>query len=164
MESRWSKKPQGGAARADAKRNVAAPPAARAQSAVPSAEMRKASLDAARPHAYGRVRKESLTLDGVTVTRVTFGVGARWSEDVAPAAGTDRCLAPHVAIVLSGALRVRMDDGSVEDFRTNDVMLLPPGHDAWTLGDAPCVFVELSQGYDRYERGAPASAERERFG
>lgn len=106
--------------------------------------MLKASLDAAGAQVHGRVRRESLTLDGVTVTRVTFGVGARWSEDVAPKAGTASCLAPHVAIVLSGALRVRMDDGTVEDFAKNDVMLLPPGHDAWTLGDAPCVFVELS--------------------
>jgi hypothetical protein len=38
----------------------------------------------------------------------------------------DRCQLPHVALVLSGALHVVMDDGSEEDFRKNDVMLLPP--------------------------------------
>ncbi len=44
-----------------------------------------------------------------------------------------------------------MDDGSEEEFGPNDVMMLPPGHDAWTVGDVPCVFVEFSEGNDYYE-------------
>lgn len=48
----------------------------------------------------------------------------------------------------------RWDDGSVEDFGKNDIMMLPPGHDAWTVGDEPCVFVEFSQGYNYYKGGA----------
>jgi hypothetical protein len=28
--------------------------------------------------------------------------------------------------------------------------MLPPGHDAWTVGDEPCVFVEFSKGIDYY--------------
>jgi hypothetical protein len=28
--------------------------------------------------------------------------------------------------------------------------MLPPGHDAWTVGDEPCVFVEFSRGNDYY--------------
>jgi hypothetical protein len=47
-----------------------------------------------------------------------------------------------------------MDDGSVEDFAKNDIMMLPPSHDAWTVGDEPCVFVEFSQGYNYYKSGA----------
>jgi hypothetical protein len=27
-------------------------------------------------------------------------------------------------------------------------MLLPPGHDAWAVGEQPCVFVEFSRGND----------------
>jgi hypothetical protein len=57
---------------------------------------------------------------------------------------------PHVAVVLSGTLHVVMDDGSAEEFSTGDVMLLPPGHDAWTVGHEPCVFVEFSRGNDYY--------------
>jgi hypothetical protein len=102
-----------------------------------SGKTQKANLDVAKPHVHARVRKDSLTVDGVTVTRVPFGVGARWSEDVAPVAETRTCRAPHVPPVLSGVLRVRMDDGSMEDFGRNDVMLLPSGHDAWTVGEEP---------------------------
>jgi quercetin dioxygenase-like cupin family protein len=120
--------------------------------------MRKGSLDAGEVQIHGPIRKRSVTLDGVTVTEVTFGPGARWSLDLAAKAGTKSCTAPHVALVLSGSLRVRMDDGSEEEFSTGDVMLLPPGHDAWTVGAAPCVFVDFSDGYARY--GMPESGER----
>ena len=52
--------------------------------------------------------------------------------------GTSSCELPHVAIVLSGTPHV-VDDGSAEDFSKNDVIFLPPGHDAWAVGDEPCV-------------------------
>jgi hypothetical protein len=84
------------------------------------------------------------------VTRATFDVGAKWSNDLKDYAGTNSCQLPHVALVLSGTLRVVMDDGSQQDFSRNDVMLLPPGHDAWSVGNEPCVFVEFSQGNDYY--------------
>ncbi len=113
--------------------------------------MQKGSLDAAEPDVHGRITKESVELEGVTVTRVTFNPGARWSADLKPHAGTDSCLLPHVGVVLDGTLRVVMDDGSEADFCANDVMLLPPGHDAWAVGERPAVFVEFSRGNDLYD-------------
>jgi mannose-6-phosphate isomerase-like protein (cupin superfamily) len=115
-----------------------------------SLRMQKGNLDAVRPDRHGKITKETVALEGVSVTRVTFGVGAKWSQDLKEYAGTESCELPHVAIVLSGTLHVVMDDGSAEDFRKNNVMLLPPGHDAWTVGNEPCVFVEFSRGNDYY--------------
>jgi len=112
--------------------------------------MQKGSLDAAEADHHGKIKKETVALNGVSVTRVTFDVGARWSQDLKDYAGTHSCQLPHVALVLAGTLRVVMDDGSQEDFSRNEVMLLPPGHDAWTVGDEPCVFVEFSRGNDYY--------------
>jgi hypothetical protein len=57
-----------------------------------------------------------------------------------------------------------MDDGAEEDFGPNDVMLLPPGHDAWTLGDEPCVFVEFSRGYEDYAHRTGTASPAERLG
>jgi len=114
--------------------------------------MQKANLDAVPADVHGKIKKQSVNLDDVTVTQVTFDVGASWSNDLKTYAGTDSCLLPHVALVLSGVLRVQMDDGSVEDFGKNDIMMLPPGHDAWTVGEEPCVFVEFSQGNNYYQR------------
>jgi ethanolamine utilization protein EutQ (cupin superfamily) len=115
------------------------------------ASMQKGSLDAAHADAHGLISKATVDLEGVSVTRVTFNRGARWSNDLKEYAGTDSCELPHVALVLSGRLHVAMDNGSEEEFGPNDVMLLPPGHDAWTVGEAPCVFVEFSRGNDVYD-------------
>src|SRR5438270_10909835 len=117
--------------------------------------MQKGNLVAAQADVHGRISKQTVALEGVSVTRVTFAPGARWSVDLKPYAGTELCELPHVAVVLSGRLGVQMQDGSMQDgsmqeFTADDVMLLPPGHDAWTIGDEPFVFVEFSRGNDYY--------------
>ncbi|PCM43901.1 hypothetical protein [Marinobacter sp. ANT_B65] len=114
-------------------------------------EMQKGNLDDMQAESHGRIKKETVELNGVSVTRVTFDVGAKWSEDLKDYAGTCSCVLPHVALVLSGTLKVVMDDGAEEEFSKNDVMLLPPGHDAWSVGDVPCTFIEFSRGNDYYE-------------
>jgi hypothetical protein len=115
--------------------------------------MQKANLDEIQADVHGRIAKESAALDGVTVTRVTFGPGASWSSDLKKYAGTESCELPHVALVLEGRLHVRMDDGSEDEFGPHEVMMLPPGHDAWSVGGEACVFVEFSRGNDYYEAG-----------
>jgi len=113
--------------------------------------MQKGNLDVAESEPHGLISKATVELNGVSVTRVTFGVGAKWSNDLKAYAGTHSCELPHVALVLGGTLHVVMDDGTEEDFSKNDIMLLPPGHDAWTVGNEPCVFVEFSRGNDYYD-------------
>lgn len=115
-----------------------------------SKALQKGNFDSVQSDRHGRIKKETVQLKGLSATRVTFGVGARWSEDLKEYAGTESCELPHVALVLSGTLHVVMDDGSAEDFSKNQVMLLPPGHDAWSVGNEPCVFVEFSRGNDYY--------------
>jgi hypothetical protein len=104
---------------------------------------------------HGKIKKETVTLDTVNVTRVTFNEGAKWSNDLKDYAGTESCQLPHVALVQSGRLKVVMDDGSEEEFGAGDVMMLPPGHDAWAVGQEPCVFVEFSEGCNYYAEVNP---------
>ena len=113
--------------------------------------MQKAQLDKAPRDVHGAIFKQTVNLEGVSVTKVTFSVGAKWSKDLKPYAGTKSCLLPHVPYILSGAIAIRMDDGSEESFRAGDVMMLPPSHDGWTLGEQPCEFVEFSRGNDYYD-------------
>ena len=89
--------------------------------------MQKGNLVAAPADVHGRISKQTVALEGVSVTRVTFAPGARWSVDLKPYAGTDLCELPHVAVVLSGRLGVQMRDGSTQEFTADDVMLLSPG-------------------------------------
>ena len=112
--------------------------------------MQKARLADLERDVHGLISKRTAELDGVSVTQVTFDRGARWSQDLKAYAGTDLCELPHVAVVTGGALGVQMADGSEEVFSAGDVMLLPPGHDAWTVGDEACTFIEFSRGADYY--------------
>jgi len=36
-----------------------------------------------------------------------------------------------------------MDDGSEAEFGPGDVGLVPPGHDAWVVGDEPVVVIDI---------------------
>jgi hypothetical protein len=112
--------------------------------------MQKVRLADVASDAHGLISKRTAELDGLSVTQVTFNQGARWSNDLKDYAGTELCELPHVALVISGTLGVRMSDGSEDNFSAGDVMLLPPGHDAWTVGEEACTFVEFSRGNDYY--------------
>ena len=81
----------------------------------------------------------------------TFEPGWRWSDDVKPIAGTDSCQAHHSLYVLSGRMHVVMDDGTESEVGPGDAVIIPAGHDAWTVGDEPCVAVDFT-GVARYAK------------
>jgi len=37
-----------------------------------------------------------------------------------------------------------MDDGSELELGPGDVVAIPPGHDAWVVGDEPCVVLDFA--------------------
>ena len=45
---------------------------------------------------------------------------------------------------VSGRLHVIMGDGSEAEFGAGDVSMIPPGHDAWVVGNEPVVVVDIS--------------------
>lgn len=79
---------------------------------------------------------------GSQVGRYTLQPGWRWSEHVKPVAGTGLCMAPHQSYQLSGRLHVVMSDGTEIDVAAGEVTSLPPGHDAWVVGDETVVVVD----------------------
>ena len=90
------------------------------------------------PNGYEDVVKVYGTLVGLA----TFEPGWRWSNDVRPLMGTDSCPVRHVGYVLSGRLHVRMHDGSTLDLEPGEVFEIPPGHDAWVVGDDSCRLLD----------------------
>jgi quercetin dioxygenase-like cupin family protein len=112
------------------------------------------SLDApeeTRPFEGGSGQVELVNLEGGAVGRATFLPGWRWSEHVKPIAQTASCEAAHTGYYVSGRMRVVMDDGAEMDFGPGDFAVIPPGHDAWVLGDEPCVVIDW-QGFADYAR------------
>ncbi len=110
------------------------------------------SADEVRTFPHGRI--ELLTVSGGTIGRAIFEPGWRWSNDVKPIAGTRSCEMAHSVYVLSGKTRVRMDDGEERDLGPGDYAFIPPGHDGWTVGNEPCVVLDLI-GMAEYAKASP---------
>jgi len=89
---------------------------------------------------------------GHTVGHGTFEPGWTWSGNVKPIAGTDSCQVSHLGYVLSGRMKVRMDDGSETTIEAGQVVAIPPGHDAEVVGDEPCRMVDFGEFGDYAKR------------
>ncbi|MEV7727499.1 cupin domain-containing protein [Streptomyces sp. NPDC101733] len=107
--------------------------------------------DETRPFQDGKGRLDLIETSGGPVGRAVFEPGWRWSEHVKPIAGTDSCTAAHTGYVVSGRMRIVMDDGEGDDYGPGDFMQVAPGHDAWVVGDEACVAVDWT-GYGDYAR------------
>jgi hypothetical protein len=94
-----------------------------------------------RPFPKGHL--ELVHIGGVAMGRGTFEPGWKWSECVKPIAKTNSCQAPHLGYVISGRMKAVMDDGQELTFGPGDAMSLPPGHDAWIVGNEKCVVIDI---------------------
>ena len=100
-------------------------------------------------------------LDLITIGQLTFGretlqPGWRWSKDVRPIAGTERCEFHHVGYQVSGQWVCEDRDGTQVEIRPGDLFDTPPGHDSWVVGDAPCVTIDFQGIADWAARGTGA--------
>ena len=109
------------------------------------------SPEETRPFEGGKGQLELVNLDAGAVGRATFQPGWRWSEHIKPIAKTDSCQAAHMGYVISGRMKVVMDDGEQMEFGPGDFGIIPAGHDAWIVGNEPCVVIDW-QGFTEYAR------------
>lgn len=179
---RWSRRGlDGRAERADARRNRLRVVSERVDPApieqLPDGEHLQPWVLAQRRHhrPMGAIRRKSfedrdglreLPLLTVSLARIgsdTIGRGVvqpgwHWSEHLAPVMRTESCPVHHVQVLLSGRFAVRMDDGEEVAFQPGDVMDIPPGHDAWVVGDDPAVLIDFAGNIDAL--GLPREHER----
>ena len=97
-------------------------------------------------------RLELLNLaGGAQVGRITVQPGWKWSEHVKPIAKTESCQAAHLGYFVSGRMKVVMDDGEEMEYGPGDFAVMAPGHDAWIVGDEPCIVIDW-QGFADYAK------------
>ena len=119
-------------------------------------EMQKKTLsEPDERRAFDKGQIDLVSLGGVTFGRATFQPGWKWSTCVKPLVNTKSCQAPHLQYQVSGRLRVVMDDGSEQEFGPGDVGLIPPGHDAWVVGNEPVVAIDISGMVDYAKPAVP---------
>jgi hypothetical protein len=98
--------------------------------------------DEVRKFTNGKV--ELANLGESTIGRVILEPDWKWSKDVKPIANTNSCQFAHTQYAISGRIRVRMDDGTEQEFGADEVMYIPPGHDGWVVGNEPFVAVDFT--------------------
>ena len=118
---------------------------------------RLSTPDEVRTFDHGRV--EIFSLDDVDIGRQYFEPGWRWSTVIKPIAGTEFCQYHHIGIVLGGHLRVEMEDGVTLEIGPDTAYEIPPGHDAWVVGEEPWVTFDFA-GMRSFGRSAASSGDR----
>jgi len=93
-----------------------------------------------------KTKIEVANFGDTTLMRATFQPGWKWSECVKPTVGTTSCQVPHVNYIISGHLVIAMDNGIKVEMGPGDIAIIPPGHDAWVIGQEPCVALDFSGG------------------
>jgi class 3 adenylate cyclase len=115
------------------------------------------SPDQVRRYPHGRV--ELVNLDETTVGRFVHEPGWRWSVDVRPIVGTEWCQFRHVGYVISGRLHAVTEDGTTLEIGPGDAYEIPPGHDAWVVGETHWETVEFASARS-FGQGADERGER----
>ena len=107
--------------------------------------------DETRQFEAGKGTLELVNTDNGPVGRARFEPGWKWSDHIKPIAKTDSCEAAHAGYVISGRMKVVMNDGTEDEFGPGDLMIIPPGHDAWIVGDEAAVVIDWT-GFGDYAK------------
>lgn len=78
------------------------------------------------------------------VKRASIGPGWRFTKHTSAVVGTQLCELFHIKYIIQGRFGFRMKDGTEMEFGPGEVAIVDPGHDAWVVGDQPCVFIDLA--------------------
>jgi len=81
------------------------------------------------------MESELVQVGPIAVGRAVLEPGWRWSTSLKPVSGGESCQVHHITLVLSGRIRFEMEDGETAEFGPNTLVDVPPGHDAWVVGD-----------------------------
>jgi hypothetical protein len=116
-----------------------------------------AAMTGATSREIGGVRLDVAKAGAARVKRMIYPAGFRWSKNMKPVVGTDRCMHAHVGFLAKGEIHIEYADGCVEEYKAPQVVAIDPGHDGWVVGKEPVVLIEFDFEGDTIARlGMPA--------
>jgi hypothetical protein len=92
---------------------------------------------------FGPVEIDVGEVGDARIKRMVYPAGMRWSTDIRPLAGTERCEHAHAGYLAEGALKFEFEDGCTLEFTAPAIVDVAPGHDAWVVGDGRAVLIEV---------------------
>ncbi len=90
-----------------------------------------------------KAKLQLVTVGGFTMGLRTLEPGWRWTTSMKQLANTRTCEVHHTGYVISGRMGFLMEDGTKLEVGPGDAFDVRPGHDTWTIGEAPAVFLDL---------------------
>jgi hypothetical protein len=106
-------------------------------------EARFDAVSGARHVSFGPVEIDVGSVGEARIKRMVYPAGMRWSTDIQPLVGTERCEHAHAGFLVEGALRFEFDDGCTLEYVAPAVVDVAPGHDACVVGDHHAVLIEV---------------------
>jgi EutQ-like cupin domain len=108
-------------------------------------EMQRKSLNSSPDEivTFEKGKVDIAKVGDTSIGRGYFEPGWSWEKSIKPIAKTDSCQLPHTHYVISGKLKVALDDGTEEEFGSGDVAYVPPGHNSWVIGNEPLVIIDF---------------------
>jgi class 3 adenylate cyclase len=99
-----------------------------------------------------------LRVGSLALGYATVQPGFRWSTHLRQETDEPLCQIHHLQLLLSGRFAVEMDDGEYVEIAPDEIFDVPPGHDAWVLGDEPAIILDFLGNIEQL--GRPTSKDR----
>lgn len=109
-------------------------------------------LSGATTRTIGGVTIDEVPAGSGRVKRIHYPAGWKWSSDMRPVSGTERCMHAHVGFLAQGKIAIQYGDGCRVDFTAPAVVAIPPDHDGWVVGDEAAILIQFDWARDSVAR------------
>jgi hypothetical protein len=109
-------------------------------------------IEGATSSQVGGVAVDEVVAGSARLKRLVYPPGWRWSVDMRPVSGTERCMHAHVGYLVAGSIAIAYADGCTDRFDAPAFVVVEPGHDGWVVGDDRAVLVQVDHGIETVGR------------